>query len=72
MEARTTPVRPAKGRFGKIKYYFGDINQQPEDTKPHEEEAQPVPIVVAEQPPVSTAKGQLGKLKTYLVRPNNS
>ena len=57
------PVSAAKNQSGKTKYYFGDINQQPEETKQEEAEIQPAPVAV-EQPPVSPAKGQLGKLKS--------
>jgi hypothetical protein len=56
------PANPLKDRYGRIKYYFGDIKQQSQDTKQDATETQPVPVEV-EQPPVSAAKAQFGKLK---------
>ena len=62
MEAGQPPVSPVKDRYGKTKYYFGDINQQSETTKQDVEETQPSPAEV-EKPSASPAEGQLGKLK---------
>jgi len=56
------PVSPVKDRYGKKKYYFGDIKQQAEDTKQDETETQPAALE-DQQPSLSAAKGQLGKLK---------
>ncbi|MFZ2169805.1 MAG: hypothetical protein WAW61_09235, partial [Methylococcaceae bacterium] len=61
-EIPPAPVSPVKDRYGKKKYYFGDIKQQAEDTKQDETETQPAALE-DQQPSLSTAKGQLGKLK---------
>lgn len=54
------PFGATKNQFGNKKYFFGDIDKQPEETKQEEAEIQPAPV---EQQPVSAAKGQFGKLK---------
>ncbi len=64
-EIQPSTVSPVKDRYGKSKYYFGDIAQQPEDEKPDEAEIQPVPSEI-KQPSESAAKAQLGKLKNLL------
>ena len=64
-EIQPSTASPEKDRYGKSKYYFGDIAQQPEDEKPDEPEIHSAPLET-KQPSESAAKAQLGKLKNLL------